>query len=487
MGWIHGQDVGGAVNAISWRQGRFSPHSRIILCLTPLFIILLLAVMTDSATAAVEEVDLASIVRGGRLYDNWHKEIKEKVPENRQPAYPTDKVFANKPEVNWRCKECHGWDYLGSKGAYNQGSHFTGIKGIKGKAGAPQKEIITILRDKNHDYSGLLNEDDLIDLANFVSKGQINMDDFIRRKSRMAKGNNSKRKAYYDTICANCHGSDGKHISTILPLGEVSREDPWKALHKILNGHPHETMPALRVLGMKVTLDILAYVQTLPDKDTLTSVIRGGRLYDNWFEEKEISLKPQPNSLYSYDKKHPAYPKEGAYAKKPRSNWRCKECHGWDYLGNKGAYAQGKHFTGIKGIRGKMDAPREEIIAILKDENHHYEGVLDVNDLNDLANFVSKGQIDMDNYILRKTRMAKGDSSKHKTYYVTICANCHGSDGAKMPTMPPLGNIAKSNPWEALHKIFNGHPDEEMPALRVLDSQVLVDVLAHIQTLPSER
>ena len=92
----------------------------------------------------------------------------------------------------------------------------------------------------------------------------------------------------------------------------------------------------------------------------------------------------------------------------------------------------------------------------------------------------------MDNYILRKTRMAKGDSSKHKTYYVTICANCHGSDGAKMPTIPPLGNIAKSNPWEALHKILNGHPDEEMPALRVLDIQILVDVLAYIQALRSE-
>ena len=56
-----------------------------------------------------------------------------------------------------------------------------------------------------------------------------------------------------------------------------------------------------------------------------------------------------------------------------------------------------------------------------------------------------------------------------------------------MPTIPPLGNIAKNNPWEALHKILNGHPDEEMPALRVLDIQVLVNVLAYIQTLPTER
>ena len=487
MGWIHGSDVSYAFNALAGRKSMFSLCSRTRLGLTLICIILLLAIMSATVSAASEDVDLASIVRGGRLYDNWYKEIKERVPENRQPAYPVDKSFANQPEINWRCKECHGWDYLGNKGAYSQGPHYTGIKGIKSMAGAPLTDITMILRDKNHDYKGLLNEGDLLDLANFVSKGQINMDDYIHSKTGKAKGDNSKHNEYYHTICANCHGNDGMHITTIRPLGVVARDNPWKALHKILNGHPHETMPALRVLGMKTMVDILAYVQSLPDKNEFTSVIRGGRLYDNWFEEKEIMAKPEPNSLHSYDKKHPAYPKEGAYAKNPRSNWRCKECHGWDYLGNKGAYSEGTHFTGIKGIRGKMAAPREEIIAILKDKNHQYKDVLDINDLTDLANFVSKGQIDMDTYILRKTRMAKGDSSKHKSYYVTICANCHGSDGTKMPTIPALGGIAINNPWEALHKILNGHPDEEMPALRALDIQVLVDILAYLQTQPTER
>jgi len=129
------------------------------------------------------------------------------------------------------------------------------------------------------------------------------MDVFIQRTTKMAKGNSSKHKAYYDTICANCHGSDGKQITTIPPLGEVSRENPWKALHKILNGHPHETMPALRVLGMETVLDILAYVQILPEKNILTSMIRGGRLYDNWLKEKKILSKPLPDSIHPYDRK----------------------------------------------------------------------------------------------------------------------------------------------------------------------------------------
>jgi mono/diheme cytochrome c family protein len=459
-----------------------------LVTLTRLFIMLLATLLMSSSIASgIEEVDIASIVRGGRLYDHWQKEIKVSAPKASQGAYPADKGFAADPENNWRCKECHGWDYLGSDGAYGQGRHFTGIKGIRGMTGAPNEDIVTLLKDKNHSYSGLLNEKDLKDLANFVSNGQIDIDAFIDRTTRKAKGDSSKHQEYYDSICANCHGSDGMKITTIPPLGETSRVNPGKTLHKILNGHPHETMPALRVLGMEIVVNTLAYTQTLPEKNILSSVIRGGRLYDNWLKEKKIRSKPLPISIYPYDRKHSAYPREGFYANKPRVNWRCKECHGWDYLGRDGAYERGQHFTGIKGIRGMIGAPNEDIISILKDENHNYEGLLDHKDLSDLAYFVSKGQIDMDDHINRTTRKAKGDSSKHKEYYDAICANCHGTNGLKISTMIPLGKITNSNPWEALHKILNGHPDEEMPPLRVLDFQILVDVLSYTQTLTTER
>ena len=48
------------------------------------------------------------------------------------------------------------------------------------------------------------------------------------------------------------------------PLREVVLRDPWHAFHKIINGHPDEAMPALRVFGIDVLMDILTYVQTLP-------------------------------------------------------------------------------------------------------------------------------------------------------------------------------------------------------------------------------
>ena len=48
-------------------------------------------------------------------------------------------------------------------------------------------------------------------------------------------------------------------------LGTVSRKNPWEALHKIQNGQPGSTMPALRSLEPRVAVDILAHSQTLPD------------------------------------------------------------------------------------------------------------------------------------------------------------------------------------------------------------------------------
>ncbi len=61
-------------------------------------------------TLPSEDERLASIGRGGRLYDKWYAEIGVDAPEQSHPSYPVEMSFAARPEVNWRCKECHGWD-----------------------------------------------------------------------------------------------------------------------------------------------------------------------------------------------------------------------------------------------------------------------------------------------------------------------------------------------------------------------------------------
>ncbi|MCH7930006.1 MAG: c-type cytochrome [Proteobacteria bacterium] len=205
----------------------------------------------------------------------------------------------------------------------------------------------------------------------------------------------------------------------------------------------------------------------------------GGLLYDKWF--KVVNAETPATA-------HPAYPDDGKYKGKKGADWRCKECHGWDYQGRDGAYASGKHFTGIKGVRGMAGADTDTIIAVLKDKTHGYTGeMMSDADFEALALFVSKGQVDMDRYIDRATRKVKGDAAKGEAYYNTICANCHGKDGAKVKDMNPMGKVVDGNPWESLHKVLNGQPGETMPAMRALDIQISLDALAYAQGLPKEK
>jgi mono/diheme cytochrome c family protein len=122
----------------------------------------------------------------------------------------------------------------------------------------------------------------------------------------------------------------------------------------------------------------------------------------------------------------------------------------------------------------------------MKDKTHGYAGKMAEQDFTDLAMFVTKGQVDMSTLIDSATKMAKGDVAKGQTYYNTICSNCHATDGSLPKDTPLLGKLANDNPWEILHKILNGQPAEQMPALRAFDPQVSVDVLAYLQTLPKE-
>ncbi len=225
--------------------------------------------------------------------------------------------------------------------------------------------------------------------------------------------------------------------------------------------------------GMAVAAAIMAAPLTAAAGET-ASIMRGGQIYDKWY--KVVGSKAPKKS-------HPLYPAGKKYAKKPKTNWRCKECHGWDYRGKDGAYGKGKHATGIKGVAGVAGGDPAKVVALLKGD-HGYGDKLNDTDLQDVALFLTKGQVDMTKYIDGKK--AKGDASKGESYYATICANCHGADGLKPKSMPPLGKLASKNPWEVLHKILYGQPGEKMPALSSLDRQVPVDILAYLATLPKK-
>lgn len=211
-------------------------------------------------------------------------------------------------------------------------------------------------------------------------------------------------------------------------------------------------------------------------------ITEGGKLYDNWAKV----LYYDTNKLNA----HPAYPKTGK--QKGASTWRCKECHGWDYKGKDGAYGKGSHYTGIKGIRDLVGVAPERIASIVRDKTHGYtEEIMPDKALSVLALFVSRGQMDMDQYIDRATKKANGDAKRGARFYQSICAVCHGFDGKQINFKTAgdpefIGTVAKDNPWETLHKIRNGQPGIPMISLGVLDIQDQVDILAYSRTLPQK-
>ncbi len=209
------------------------------------------------------QADDGAIAYGGKLYDKWFKVVNYPKPEDTHPAWPASNT-KKKGNATHRCKSCHGWDYMGKDGAYASGSYQTGIPGVRKYAGGNPSDIVAIMKDDTHGFSGKMGDADMMALATFVTDGQVDMDALIDRSTKKISGNAEKGKNYYGTLCVNCHGADGMLPKDMPPLGKLSNKNPWETVHKVLNGQPGEGMPALRSLPIDVTADVIAYTQTLP-------------------------------------------------------------------------------------------------------------------------------------------------------------------------------------------------------------------------------
>ncbi len=232
--------------------------------------ILLCAILQSSAheVEQLKGLKFAQLALGGLLYDNWPEELRVKL-ERTHPSYPD--AGKQKGETTWRCKECHGWDYKGRKGAYSAGSHFTGIKGIKAYMNRDHEDVMKILRDKTHAYGNLMSEESLEALSLFVAYGQVDMDLFVNPDTNKAMGDPAIGGRIYLSTCTKCHGNDGKAINfgdKEKPeyVGTVANENPWEAFHKIRWGHPGTRMVPLLFLELKEQLDALSFLQTLPQE-----------------------------------------------------------------------------------------------------------------------------------------------------------------------------------------------------------------------------
>jgi mono/diheme cytochrome c family protein len=89
-------------------------------------------------------------------------------------------------------------------------------------------------------------------------------------------------------------------------------------------------------------------------------------------------------------------------------------------------------------------------------------------------------------YINDDKSLVGGDASKGEILYENTCVFCHGVDGKAQPEA--LGELAKDNPWEVMHKIRFGQPGIGMPAAVDNNWSIneVVDLLKYLQTLSLE-
>ena len=219
-------------------------------------------------------------------------------------------------------------------------------------------------------------------------------------------------------------------------------------------------------------------------------VVLGGQLYDNW----PVVTGATPEGQHRLWKLQTTNTLSGV------ATWRCKECHGWDYKGEGGAYASGSHFTGFLGLlKASRLLNQQQIIEVLHgglDARHDFTDYFTDEQTQALAAFLKAGIINDAAYIDYETRKPREewDSERGESLYNRTCGVCHGDDGRNInfgsPESPVyLGTLAQDNPWEYIHKTQFGQPGTPgMPASkeRGWDIDDVMAVLGHSQSLPRE-
>ncbi len=209
---------------------------------------------------------LRYVNQGGLLYDNWYVHLGTPPPTDTHPGYTG---VGEQGAASWRCPACHGWDYKGDWGGSAQERQSQGITGIRNMTDAPLRSIVSVLKNDAHRFGGRIPEEGLTALAYFVAGGQIDMDHYIDRITRRASGDRVRGARIYQTICAKCHGDDGKFLNFNTAenpqfVGTVATRNPWRTLHKIRMGQPEVDMVSMLAFTTQDHVDVLAYTQTLP-------------------------------------------------------------------------------------------------------------------------------------------------------------------------------------------------------------------------------
>jgi cytochrome c2 len=234
----------------------------------------------DYVAGGPDDVSQAWLISsGGRLYDNWFVSLGAQGPKATHPVWPASNTSLA-GEVTWRCKSCHGWDYLGRDGQYRTGPNATGIVGLQRAKGRDPALLMAIMGNATHQMT-----DDILPphakyrIALFLSRGQHDATKIVLANGRI-KGDIGLGKPIFQSVCASCHGFDGRarklgvssslsdsgYTGDALYIGTKANSGPIEVLHKIRNGHPGAIMVSMRAFPLDVAANLLAYAQTLPTK-----------------------------------------------------------------------------------------------------------------------------------------------------------------------------------------------------------------------------
>jgi len=442
--------------------------------------------------------------RGGVLYDKFWKAdgVTATEPADSHPLYPS--FGAKSGSDTWRCKECHGWDYIGRDGRYASGSHYTGIPGLYPATQSLWRAFMIIRDDHGYGTAGLADAD-IWDLVKFYREGMLDISTVLGKDGSFT-GNATAGAALFSgglsgfdasgkktqAACSTCHDADGtKEVVagfTAFP-GFLANDNPQEFLHKVRFGHPGSTpaMPASAAVSasMRDVANLSAFSQTLPPVSwTGVDLARGGRLYDKFWKVKDVTAT-EPAAT------HPLYPSFGA--KSGSDTWRCKECHGWDYIGPNGRYAGGSHYTGVRGLY-PATLTKWQAYKAIKDGHGYGDAGLTDKDIWDLVAFYDGGMFDI-NFILKSSGAFIGDAAKGKALYDggvgggASCASCHGADGLTAVVAgftAFVGFLSNDNPQEFQHKARFGHPGSNMVVTHDGGATLkdIADISLYSQSLP---
>ena len=233
----------------------------------------------DDIKAAVQEflapgATADSIAAGGRLYDKWwNEDAGATEPSADHALWQLQTSNTRSGSTTSRCKECHGWDYKGKGGAYSSGSHYTGFVGpYQAGATMTKDDLVAVLQgatDYRHDFSSVLSDQALDNLADFLKYGLINDTlyiDYATKTPLNADATNGQTR--YEQTCSACHGADGRLIlfGEDDGVGNIANDNPWEFVHKVRAGQPGTDMPSAIVSGWGIddVIDVLGYSQSLP-------------------------------------------------------------------------------------------------------------------------------------------------------------------------------------------------------------------------------